>query len=420
MSSSTRSDGTSEGVDVAAEIRAIAADRGWPDDVARRVIEARVPLSTLRMWGWDVEAERVEKQLAFHERLTTGDLRGRQATMGDNEAFSELWADSPERIGDWEIITERGPDAFAQYKLQENVTLSVFARAHELVACVSWSRRKVFVAGRRLTVTYGQGLRVRDSARRQGFGDQVRRLPWLAAATRPNHTQYDIMRVENFAAVNWWTKYDKDFFDAVPKNEGEVPGIPVTVSLLPARAAEDDPAIRKARREDVPRCVELINRSHAGLDLFRPYSVDFLENVLDEGFWGEFPEFYRPVYGWDDYRVLEEGGRIVACAGLWDRGRDVRERWRHKDGEEERVISDTALLDFGWEAGAADAMARLVRDGLGRTHDLGRDHLVVSLDHQPALAAALVAFEPATERRALRWSMPDVPCERPYTDLRYW
>ena len=51
----------------------------------------------------------------------------------------------------------------------------------------------------------------------------------------------------------------------------------------------------------------------------------------DEHFWGERPDFYRGVYGWSDYRVLEENGRITACAGLWDRGRDVRERWRPKE-----------------------------------------------------------------------------------------
>ena len=227
---------------VPAELRAIARERGWSAATVAKVARARVPLSELRMWGWMQPEERVDAQLGWHERLRHGDLRGRQATMGDNEAFSELWLNSPERIGDWEILTERSPDAFAQYKLQENVTLSVFAVGDGLVACVAWSRRNVCVAGKRLSVTYGQALRVHDSARRQGYGDQVRRLPWLAAATRPNHTQYDIMRSQNFAVVNWWTKYDPNFFDTTQQNEDSVPGQQISVSQLPARPASGDEA----------------------------------------------------------------------------------------------------------------------------------------------------------------------------------
>ena len=403
------------------ELRAIGKERSWSEATLVKVARAKVPLSELRNWAWMLPDDRVEVQLGWHERLRHGDLRGRQATMGDNEAFSELWLNSPERIGDWEIITDRSPDAFAQYKLQENVTLSVFAVGNGLVACVGWSRRNVYVAGKRLTVTYGQALRVHDSARRQGYGDQVRRLPWLAAATRPNHTQYDIMRSKNFAVVNWWTKYNPDFFDTTPQNTDSVPGQRISVAQLPARPASGDVGgIRPARRGDVPRCVELLNRTHGGLDLFRPYSEEFLEAILDEHFWGERPDFYEGVYGWSDYHVLEENGRITACAGLWDRGRNIRERWRHKDAGEERTIADTNLLDWGYESGAEEAMARLVDVLLGRTHRLGRDHLVIGLDYQDRLGAELERFEPVAEERHLRWSMPDVPLTRPYTDLRYW
>ena len=94
------------------------------------------------------------------------------------------------------------------------------------------------------------------------------------------------------------------------------------------------------------RCVELINRTHAGRDLFRPYTAEFLADRLDEGFWGARPPGWVPVYRWEDMRVIERGGEIVACAGLWDRGRDLRERWRHRETGDERTISTAALLDI--------------------------------------------------------------------------
>jgi hypothetical protein len=226
-----------------------------------------------------------------------------------------------------------------------------------LIASCSFSMRNVFVAEEKLAVRYGQALRVRSEYRRQGYGDQVRSLPWAIGVSRPSHTQYDIMRSTNLAVVDWWKKYNPDFFEGVPeRGEGEVPGIPVTVLQYPARpldpsaplrAGGDARGIRKAKPADVSRCVGLINRTHRGLDLFRPYTAEFLRDALDEHLWGKGHEtwaFYPHVYGWDEYYVLEEAGRVVACAGLWDRGRDLRDRWRHTKTGDERVIAVAALL----------------------------------------------------------------------------
>jgi hypothetical protein len=412
------------------EIARIARERGWPTELARSISEARVPLDALNSWAWfGLSPEQAATQLAFHQRLTTGDLRGRDAAWTDNQAFSDLWADSPEEIGDWEITVERGPDAFAQFKLQENVHLPVLALGSELIACCGFSRRNVLIAGRRVSVVYGQALRVRRSARRMGYGDQVRRLDGPPSSGRPAVGQYDIMRAQNFAVVSWWKNFVPGSFDNIPEREGIVPGIPVSVAQIRASTADtSDGEIRLARREDSATCVELINRTHHGLDLFRPYSIDWLEDTLDEHFWGGSPapsgnpslDWWKPVYCWRDYFVFQEHGRIVACAGLWDRGRDVRERWRRKGGKEERLVTSACVLDFGFADGAEDAMSRLLRHFVGRAHSLGRDYLLVPLDHQPKLADKLADLKPEPDTRAMRWTLKDPAITRPYTDLRYW
>jgi hypothetical protein len=408
----------------------IAKERGWTPELTRRVAEMRVPIAELNSWGWTgLSLEQTAAQLKWYERLTLGDLRGREAAYTDNDAFSDLWADSPEEIGEWEVTVERGPDAFAQFKLQENVHLPVLALGTQLIACCGFSRRNVLIAGRRVSVVYGQALRVRRSARRMGYGDQVRRLGGSPAIARPAIGQYDIMRAQNFAVISWWQKFVPDVLENVPKREGSVPGIAVSVAQFPALKISDrDTAIRPARREDLPVCVELINRTHRGTDLFRPYDVDCLENTLDEGFWGGSStptgnpslDWWKSIYGWRDYFVLEEGGRVIACAGLWDRGRDVRERWRRVGATEARTIASACVLDFGFAEGAEAAMARLLRSFVGRAHELGRDNLLVPLDHLLKLAAELESLTPELDTRVLRWNNKDPAITRPYTDLRYW
>lgn len=413
-----------------AAIARIVKERGWPGELARRMTELGLTPSMLDSWSWfGLSPEQAASQLKWHERLTTGDLRGRDAAFTDNDAFAALWADSPEEIGEWQVTVERGPDAFAQFKLQENVHLPVLALGNELVACCGFSRRNVLIQGLRVSVVYGQALRVGRKFRRMGFGDQVRRLDGGAATGRPVIGQYDLMRTQNFAVVNWWKKFVPTSFENVPEREGAVPGMKVPISQFPAQTIDDaDRRIRPARREDLTACAELINRTHLGMDLFRPYSAEWLGNVLDEGFWsgpaasGANPalDWWKSVYGWRDYFVLEDGGRIRACAGLWDRGRDMRERWRRRGSDEQRVVALAAVLDFGFSEGAEDAMASLLRRFIGRTHELGRDYLAVPIDHLPSLARQVESMRPEPDTRALRWTLKDPAILKPYTDLRYW
>jgi hypothetical protein len=174
----------------------------------------------------------------------------------------------------------------------------------------------------------------------------------------------------------------------------------------------------------------MINRTHGGLDLFRPYTEAEFELRLDEGYWGERWEWIPHVYGWEDFFVVEDGGRVVACGGLWDRGRDMSERWRNRETGEERAMTVTALLDIGFEAGREDAMARLIEHFIGETGRLGRDVLLAPLQFLPEVAALLERYEPREDTRGLGWLMwdaesnrlghPTVMPERPYTDLAYW
>ena len=62
------------------------------------------------------------KLLDRRERLIGGTLRVREATWKDDEAIADLYANSPENVGEWELTVERSPYPFAQFRLQENAT----------------------------------------------------------------------------------------------------------------------------------------------------------------------------------------------------------------------------------------------------------------------------------------------------------
>ena len=123
------------------------------------------------------------------------------------------------------------------------------------------------------------------------------------------------------------------------------------------------------------------------------------------------------------FQVIEQNGRIVACGGLWDRGRDMREVWRSAAGEERRV-EVAAALDLGCEAGREDALADLLRDFASRAAALGRQSLIADLEHMPDVTANLGDLELRWESRTLEWSpyLPALPrtLGECHLDLRYW
>ena len=250
--------------------------------------------------------------------------------------------------------------------------------------------------------------------RGEGLGDLVRRFP-SPALRKPSFGQVMYLRLGNANMAG--------FLEAVKfQADAERPQQVVAVTYLAAKPDSAPAGVRKIARADLDACAALINRTHAGLDLFRPYSGERLADVLDEGFWALGPH-WRPVYGWDDVLVLEEAGQLVACAGLWDRGRDMRETWTGPNGET-RKVEVAAALDIGCAEGREDALAALLRHLAGLAAERGRQSLMVDLERMPAVKARLADLEPTVESRTIEWSpyAPDLPRQlgECFLDLRNW
>ncbi len=374
-----------------------------------------------RLLAWNATQERIEEEIDWADRLQNGPMRFRQLTVADDAAFRELWANAPEAIGDWDVTVERGNNAFAQFELQERPVLNGLFDGGTMVACVSFSIRRTVVGGQDIIVHYGQAMRVHHDHRGHRYAHWVRSLPWAIGIGRSTHLQYDYIRSGNMTMESWNRKFMPKV-DAVPVRADEVPGVPVTVLQYPARPQGGRRrGVRPARIEDLEASVRLINRTHQGRDLFRPYTLSSLMDRLDAGLTGGLRSPVRRPYALDDFHVKERDGEIVACAGLWDRGRDLRERWRHRATGDGRVITVAALLDYGFAEGQADELAALVEHFIGMTHGLGHDYLVAPLETLPDVAARLAGHDPVAETRFLQWRAETPALTAPaYLDLIYW
>lgn len=397
-----------------------ASGRG---DWRARARSLRIPHELVASWDdKGYEPERVHRLIDGFESVTHGSLRLRQAADYDNERLADLFRSSPERLGDWEVVVDRSPDAFAQYRLQEGFQLVVLEQSGTLLASLARATRNAFIGGVPVTVRTTSSVRVREGQRDRG-------LSWLLrmsnpCTARPPALECLYVRTENAGAL-------ESLAGASPKLAAGAAANPLVVTAhhIPARPFRGSASgIRGASEPDLRRCVALINRTHRGLDLFRPYTVEFLRSRLDDAGWGPKPTGWAPVYGMSDLHVLEEHGRVVACGGIWDRGAHLREIWTRAGSDTRVTRAATTLLDFGFARGREDAMLRLLAYLLGRTHDLGRTELLAAVEPLPRLLGKLRAFDPRPEPRLLFWESkghlrerhPALELRRPHMDLAYW
>lgn len=412
---------------VSAEQRTRATQAGWPDGLIERMAALRWP-------GWRIELylgfagfptpEMIEGEVTDRERLTSG-LAIHEATWEDDERLSDLYANSSERIGEWDVTVERSPNPFAQQRMQENAHAKLLVDRGVALGVNAYSGRSSIIAGQRLSVGWMGAWRVRNGFRRLGYSSLLMDAPGSLSNVF-GMLSYWYVRIENATAQSWISHAVEAFGE--DGGGRAIDKLTATVHhLTPTSAAKADGRVRPIEPGDVSRCVALINRTHGGLDMFRPYTEAFLEQRLDDLFWGPKPSFVRAVYGWSDMMVLQDGGQIVACAGLWDRGRDVRDRWSHRTTGEERVVDSTYVLDTGFALGREDALADLLGHLLATTGELGRTTMVVALEFLPEVISRLRWADPQPEQRILETMgfsegdlRVDVTITRPYTDLGYW
>ncbi len=398
----------------------------WPPGLIDRVLALRRDRGELEAWldmGFPTP-EMLEQWLPDPEMLLASTLVSRQATWEDHDMLADLCANAPERVGDWSVTVERGPNPYAQFRLQEHPSVIVLEDQRVALGMAAHSVRNTYIAGQATSVHQMSGWRVRDGFRGLGLSKLLQNaagpgVGWFGLVS------YWFVRSGN-SSGSWISKVVSDMEDRGAGFGVAADALTASVSYidrldLGRRSAR----VRPTTEADDAACIELINRTHAGLDLFRPYDVAYFDERMNDPSWGPKPSFYPQVYGRADHRVLEIDGEVVACAGLWDRGRDIREVWA---GEDERFVVDpAALMDFGFAAGHEAAMEELLGHLMNEAAALGRSGILVSMEFVPELAALAARFEPTVETRELHvmpFSSPDLTIDltitRPYIDLAYW
>ncbi|HZU75639.1 MAG TPA: hypothetical protein VFA70_02675, partial [Dehalococcoidia bacterium] len=138
---------------------------------------------------------------------------------------------------------------------------------------------------------------------------------------------------------------------------------------LPSTTPDSTPLPEPLRSDELDDAIALINRTHAGLELFPGYTRTTLVQRLSRS----------PAYGLQHWYAVRAGGRLLAVAGVCDVGAGLATCVCDRTTGEKAVSRSLALLDYGFADGDAAAMASLL-DGLrGLAASCGRQALELSV-----------------------------------------
>ena len=414
----------------------LAADAaGWPSELLIRAQRLRVGEEELARWlrhgpfaeyEWPHTANEFEQWLRDRELLMFGTLRSRVASAGDNEALAGLYERSSESLGDSDLYVERSPHVFAQFRLLDEFHVQILEDRGVALAAVTRAYPTVQIDGRQLRIENQISFVVRDEARGHRYSRLISHMPRPAHAWPIGSRVFYYMRPDNQHGHDWAVAKGRTSARMAPANESGIPGFPAVVHYLAGEPPPTcDPHIRPAERGDLEQCARLISSRYGEAPMFFPTSADRLAARLERGGFTDERQTWPHVYGWGDLYVYERDSRIVACAGFWDSGKNLREVWVHKRSGRRTVIENAALLDVGCEDGAEEALLGLIDHAMRLMNESGRNRLAIWLAREAQLLCALAErYTVTSETRALQCSLedgaPPAALDRPFVDLAYW
>ena len=256
-------------------------------------------------------------------------------------------------LGDTTVATDRGDDYFAAARLIDDPTVFL-AVVDGDPAGVSWgAQAKVVFDGETRNATYFFHLRVTPEHQGKGLWGAFDNAVWtrywetadlyigfwLAENTVWAHVAEQRQAQPNFKRPDW---------------------IPTVYRLLlpvaPIAAPRD--GVRAATPADAGRIVEILNDTHAGEELYDPYTVETLTARLERD---------PSLYSWSNLLLTDR-----AVMGVWPAGEKI-EVVTTKNGDVTRSRRGH-VMDYGFLAGAereftdvlAASCAELDRRGIGQ------------------------------------------------------
>lgn len=314
----------------------------------------------------------------------------RHATQDDNDALIELERQSPLDLGDRLLTFDRSPNFFAHQEMEEYGRVLVAEDEGRLVGIVASAWHDVLVEGQRRRLLYIHQGRALPQYRRQHVATDLVMEHLVLASEANIDTPYWLISPDNKTSLAFSQQAGFEFWPV----DGRIDGFDV------GARRDAGGRVGSVGPDDLSRVVELINRTHAGREMFLPCTSDYLGRRLSRS----------PTYGWQHWRGYRSEQGLLAMAGVWDFGRSLRITEREKATGKERVALPAYVLDYGYAAGAEEPMVEVFMALMAMAAEWERNELSIALPTESRLYSLMEGLPHLTT--LFRILTPGIPTPR--------
>jgi ribosomal protein S18 acetylase RimI-like enzyme len=308
----------------------------------------------------------------------------RDVRPGDAPVLQSLMRDAPQQSSGVEFAFLTEPDFFGRAKAYEHSRVLVAEENGDLAGSAAVAIREQIVDGRPSRVGYEFQYFTAPNYRRKGVASHLRKA--VERVLDEQQVDYTTAMIgnENQASIRMFEKQGFELHRELALT------FLLLLDNIPQAA---DPAVRAATPDDLPAIADLVNTTWHGHDLRIPVTAESLASTISR----------VPTLRYDRLLVKEDGGKIMATAGIWDWSAVQRMHIHRVDPEVQALIptlrpnSDVrnwGLTHIGYAS--ADALNELIQHICGEAKSTGVDQIALVSEPEAAIASALPGITKAT------------------------
>jgi len=332
---------------------------------------------------------------------------------GDNAAMLDIEKLCPQGNEKYAMGMDKSPDAVARYKVYDNWGVLAAEEEGRVAGWIGWTVKHHPVKGRRYV--YLTEVNVHPEFQRKGIATK------LVMDVEKNAQKIG----SDYVYCYIWEVNDasKALFGKLGySNLGDFKscGTPVYKKVRIAQKFN----IGRISKKDIGDVINLINNYYKGRTHFMPYTPESFKSYVNG----------IPAYGLENFWVVKDEGKIVACAGLWDSSvlgdiyfTKVPFTWKVMGGilgflsiftkmpkmpAEGEYIKTYYITDHAFDHKSPDAMLNLIAYFNNILLDAKRDFFGTGLDPSDPLPEVIKKLSPQIETfnvfaKALEGDLPD-------------
>ena len=222
----------------------------------------------------------------------------REATSNDNENLQNLQAQCP--MGASLIVSQvNTPDFFARAKVYERHSVYVLCDHSQIIGSAASAIRDAIINGDLKRIGYEFQYFTSPDYRRKGVGVMLHRHI-------EDHFNKEGVAL-SFLVIMEGNKPSIRLFESQGFKLYRTLVMP-TVFSYKAVELPTVGQIRPINPKDMATVAELLNETWKSYDFYEPHLADSLARLIDR----------TPAFTFNDFIILEDRGKILACLGAWD------------------------------------------------------------------------------------------------------